>query len=1349
MKKTTSPYFLGLDIGTDSVGYAVTDERYTLKKYKGEPMWGVHLFEEACLNDERRAFRTARRRLDRRQQRIHLLQELFAGEIEKIDKHFFVRIKESALYPEDSAFGVSLFADKDYRDADYHRQYPTIHHLIMDLIENPAPHDVRLVYAACAWLCAHRGHFLSEISKESVHELLDITTIYQEFMDCFEEEKPWLCDDLHAFGSLLKKKLGVGKKYRELSLLLFGTPKAPKKTEEASVDCEALLKLLCGSKVAPKVLFGNDDYAEIESFSLDKADEELAPILGALGEDAQVIVKAKALFDWVVLGDILQGEPFVSRAKVKVYDQHKTDLFHLKYIIRKYNRKAYYVMFRQTGGTKINYEAYAKGNGAKQEDFCKFAKTLLKDIVPEEADRWMLQELQERIDNTTLCPKQVNSDNRVIPYQVYWTELKAILDNAVQYLPFLQDETEGTTVAQKILTIFEYRIPYFVGPLNQASKHAWIRRKAEGKIYPWNFEQMVDLEASEQAFIDRMTATCTYLPGADVLPKNTLCYEAFSLLNEINSLTVNGKRLTVEIKQRLYEELFATRKKVTKKSIKEFLVSRNYYTKEEAETLGGVDDTIKSSLGSRMAFRRLLEAGQLTEHDVECIITRRTYTESKRRFMIWLEREYPTLSDADRAYIGSLRFKDFGRLSYALLCELYGTASDSETGEAVTILERMWTENVTLMEILSDAYTYGAQIASIREEYYAQHTTSLDDRLKEMYVSGAVRRPIIRTLDIVRDVVKTLGRAPDKIFVEMARGGKPEEKGKRTQSRLDSIRELYSACQDEDVRQLKEELEQMGEAAESRLQSDKLFLYYMQLGKCMYTGTPIELSQLASKRYDIDHIYPQSKVKDDSVRNNKVLVLSTANGEKGDVYPISADIRHAMRGWWDYLQKCGLITAEKYKRLTRSEPFSEAEQWGFINRQLVETRQSTKVLAMLLSEKYPQTRIVYVKAGLVAEFRQEFDMLKSRAVNDLHHAKDAYLNVVVGNVYNERFTKQWFLAHRHDYNLKVKTLFTHEIQGTAGRLVWDGTRALGEVKKVVHTKNAVRLTRYAFCRKGGFFDQQPVKATPGLTPLKAGLPTEKYGGYNKTTATFFLFVKYAVGKKSDVMLMPVELLVADKVLSDAAFAEEYSKRTVGAIVGKPVSSISFPLGMRPVKIGTVFEFDGGYRAYLTGKSSGGSKLGLSTFMPLVLGYSWEKYIKRIEIMTDKAKVNPKFMYSARYDGVTKEENEALYAVLSDKLKRSPYCRCPANPAETLQAGEQRFAQLDVIEQAGCLLQIVSVFGRISGSDLSAIGGASKAAVTMLSSALSNWKKKYTDVRLVDMSASGLHQSRSDNLLELL
>ena len=75
MKKGKKSYYLGLDIGTDSVGYAVTDTEYRLLKFHGEDAWGSHVFDAASLCDERRNFRSARRRLDRRQQRVQLLQE--------------------------------------------------------------------------------------------------------------------------------------------------------------------------------------------------------------------------------------------------------------------------------------------------------------------------------------------------------------------------------------------------------------------------------------------------------------------------------------------------------------------------------------------------------------------------------------------------------------------------------------------------------------------------------------------------------------------------------------------------------------------------------------------------------------------------------------------------------------------------------------------------------------------------------------------------------------------------------------------------------------------------------------------------------------------------------------------------------------------------------------------------------------------------------------------------------------------------------------------------------------------------------------------------------------------------
>lgn len=94
-------YYIGLDIGTSSVGWAVTDMNYQIIKRHGKALWGSRLFASANTAEERRGFRTARRRLDRRNWRINILQELFAEEISKVDSGFYLRMKESKYYPED------------------------------------------------------------------------------------------------------------------------------------------------------------------------------------------------------------------------------------------------------------------------------------------------------------------------------------------------------------------------------------------------------------------------------------------------------------------------------------------------------------------------------------------------------------------------------------------------------------------------------------------------------------------------------------------------------------------------------------------------------------------------------------------------------------------------------------------------------------------------------------------------------------------------------------------------------------------------------------------------------------------------------------------------------------------------------------------------------------------------------------------------------------------------------------------------------------------------------------------------------------------------------------------------
>lgn len=1361
-------YYLGLDVGTNSVGYAATDEQYHLRKFHGKPMWGSHVFEEANPASERRAFRTARHRLNRRQQRVQLVQDIFAQEIAKVDPRFFIRLQESRLHREDVEAGDRnvLFNDPAYTDKEYYAKYPTIHHLLLELMRSDASHDVRLVYLAVAWLVAHRGHFLSEVDKDNVEAVLRFDEVYQDFQDVMGIYglDPWTCDKEKLQSVLLQRKR-IKEQQKDLETLIYPGQKL-KTSEDDLVDKKLLLNLLAGGTVPLEKLFPQLTLEENKKLCFQDLEDAVAEALQLLDEEADLVIQLRRLYDWALLKHSLQGSLSVSEAKVRVYEQHREDLTDLKGFVRRCAPKHYNRIFRTMDGkdTLANYVAYSyelsnvKGRilpkkKATQAEFCDFLKKELATVSCSGEDKKLYEAMKARWETHTFLPKQVNGDNRIIPYQLYYHELKTILQKAERYLPFLSaKDSDGLTAMKKLLSIMTFRIPYFVGPLCKAhSDNAWIERKAEGKIYPWNFDRMVDLDASEAAFIRKMTNMCTYLPDQPVLPMQSLLYERFMVLNEINNLKVNGVPISVEAKQDIYQ-LFTQKRKVTRKAMEAFLLSNGWI--ERGDVVSGVDVTVKSALTSQHDFQSLLERKILTQDEVERIIEHLTYTADQKRSWKWLQEQFPQLEMQDIKYVAKLKYEEFGRFSREFLVGLLGV--NKETGEQNSIIGFLWETNDNLMQLLSNRYTFVEEVERRRKEYYKESGARLEDLLDDMQVSSLVKRPIYRTLDIVRDVCKACKEPPEKIFLEMARGTKAKE-GRKV-SRRERLQALYKQIKTKDCAEVDRMLTELQGKSDRQLRSNALYLYFVQLGKDMYSGEPIDLEHIKDRtRYDIDHIFPQSVVKDDSL-DNRVLTATEINGKKGNRYPLDSEIQHRMAPFWKMLKEKGLISEGKYNRLMRTTPFTSDERWGFINRQLVETSQSTKALATILQRKFPKAKIVYVKAGLISDFRREYDLVKSRLINDLHHAKDAYLNIVVGNVYDTRFNKQWFRVEE-PYSIKLKSLFKHPVQARKNSpVVWNGEADIGRIKKTV-AKNNVHYTRYAFVRKGGFYDQMPVRAKTGLIPLKKGLETEKYGGYNKSTASFYCFAVFDMlekkSTKREAMLVPVALHEAVFVEKDKTYAEEYLRNTIAQIINKTpdcIQNIEFPLGLRKIKINTVLSLDG-FQVCIAGKSNGGEYFLAPSLMPLSVTREQEEYVKCLESFRKKMEGNREITIDEQYDKITKQQNVELYDFFVEKLQNFPYATflLLKRATKTLVAGRHMFLSMATQEQVSTLLNVLDLFttGRTTGCDLRNVGGVEHAAAVPMAAKFSGYRGKYKAVRIVNVSASGLFQSESKNLLEYL
>lgn len=1345
-------YYVGLDMGTGSLGWAVTDQEYNIIRKHGKALWGSRLFEMAKTAEERRMHRTARRRGDREKWRIQILQEIFSEEISKVDPGFFLRMKESKYWPEDKRdmdgkcpeLPYALFVDADYTDKDYHKEFPTIYHLRKKLMETDEMPDIRLVYLALHHMMKHRGHFLL---SGDIANIRKFDTTFSQFVEKVRNEEldfylEFDEESMTKMEELLKDK-AVSKSDKKKRLI---------KELKASTKCEkALLNLIVGGTVKLSEIFSDDELAECEkpsiSFADSTYDDYKDTVASDLAERYIIIEAAKAVYDWSVLADIMGSHDSLSDAKVEIYEKHHEDLNLLKKLVKKYcDRDVYQDIFVNPESKLCNYPAYigvTKRNGKKvdltgkrcnKEDFYKFLKKNLKalDGVVSGKDAEILANINADIEQGTFLPKQVNKDNSVLPYQVHEFELKEILENLKSKSELIEKN------ADKILQTFKFRIPYYVGPLNVIKdvhdpKFSWAVRRTDEKIYPWNFEEVIDTEASAQKFIRRMTNKCTYLYGEDVLPKESLLYSKFMVLNELNNLRINGDKPSIELKQKIYEEVFQKNRKVTLAKLKRYLILEGIADKNVDIT--GIDGDFKATLTSYHDFKEKLSGAELTDAEKEDIILNVTlFGEDKKLLKSRVTKTYPQLTEKQVKAIGGLSYNGWGRLSREFLENI--VAADPETGEVWTIIRALWESNDNLMQLLGSKYEFKDKVDEHNksdEEVNLSYKT-----VEELFVSPAVKRQIWQTLSVVKEIQKVMGGPPERIFVEMTRKdlnntSNSSKKNGRTASRRTALQELYKHCKNEE----RQWVEELNAYEDNQLRSDRLYLYYTQKGRCMYTGDPIELQDLWNKnKYDIDHIYPQSKVMDDSIEN-RVLVKRVNNAEKSDRYPLSTSIQNKMKPFWKSLLEGGFIGKEKYNRLVRTSEFSADELAGFIARQLVETSQSTKIVADILNQAFKESKIIYSKAGNVSRFRKEFDLLKVRDLNDLHHAKDAYLNIVVGNTYYVKFTQNasWFVKKYPGRSYNLKTMFTsgRDVERN-GEIAWkggsDGT--IATVRRTM-SKNNILVTRKSYKVSGELFDQQLMKKGKGQLPVKSSeerlTSIGKYGGYNKVSGAYYALVE-SEDKKGNLIrtLEEVPIYLSKQVEKDESIYLRYLVENKG--LKKPRVII------KCIKKDTLFKING-FPLYLSGRT--GQSLIYKCAGQLILEKEYSDLIKKILKYVDGTKVD-KNLKLVKNDGITKDALLALYDELLSKLEQSIYKKRPNNQYDSLAKNRSKVNELSCEKLCLLISEVLHLFQCRSGSsDLSLIGGTGRAGIIQISNNISRCE----ECVIVNQSPTGIFENEID------
>lgn len=1173
----TKPYSIGLDIGTNSVGWAVITDDYkvpskkmkvlgnTSKKYVKKNLLGALLFESGITAEGRRLKRTARRRYTRRRNRILYLQEIFSTEMAKIDESFFQRLDDSFLVPDEKRDSKYPIFGNLVKEKTYHDEFPTIYHLRKYLADSSKKADLRLVYLALAHMIKYRGHFLIEGDFNSRNN--DIKKNFQDFLDSYNAifESDLSLENSKQLEEIVKDKISKSAKKDRLLKLFPG--------EKNSGIFSEFLKLIVGNQADFRKYFNLDEKTSLY-FSKESYDEDLETLLGHIGDDySDVFLKAKKLYDAILLSGILtvtdnETEAPLSSAMIMRYKEHEGDLALLKAYIRNISLETYNEVFKDD--TKNGYAGYIDGK-TNQEDFYVYLKKLLTGL--EGADYFL-----EKINREDLLRKQRTFDNGSIPYQIHLQEMRAIIDKQAKFYPFLAKNKE------KIEKILTFRIPYYVGPLARGnSDFAWSIRKRNEKITPWNFEDVIDKESSAEAFINRMTSFDLYLPEEKVLPKHSLLYETFTVYNELTKVRfiAEGMRdyqfLDSKQKKDIVRLYFKGKRKVTDKDIIDYLHAIDGYDGIE---LKGIEKQFNSSLSTYHDLLNIINEKEfLDDSSNEAIIEEIIHT-----LTIFEDREMikQRFSKFDNIFDKSV-LKKLSRRHYTgwgkLSAKLINGIRDEKSGK--TILDYLIDDGISnrnFMQLIHD------DTLSFKKKIQKAQIIGDQDNIKQVVQSlpgsPAIKKGILQSIKIVDELVKVMGRNPESIVVEMARENQYTNQGKsNSQQRLkrleESLKELGSKILKENVPA------KLFKIDNNALQNERLYLYYLQNGKDMYTGDDLDIDRLSN--YDIDHIIPQAFLKDNSI-DNKVLVSSASNRGKSDDVP-SLDVVKKRKTFWHQLLKSKLISQRKFDNLTKAERggLSPEDKAGFIQRQLVETRQITKHVARLLDERFNNkkdednkalrtVKIITLKSSLVSQFRKDFELYKVREINDFHHAHDAYLNAVVAsallkkypklepefvygdypkyNSFRERKSateKVYFYSNIMNIFKKSITLADGtvidrpliEVNEETGESVWNKESDLATVRRVLSYPQ-VNVVKKVEVQSGGFSKEsvQPHGNSDKLIPRKTKKmvwDTKKYGGFDSPIVAYSVFVMAEREKGKSKKLKPVKELVGITIMEKESF----------------------------------------------------------------------------------------------------------------------------------------------------------------------------------------------------------------------
>ncbi|AOG60899.1 CRISPR-associated protein Cas9 [Spiroplasma helicoides] len=578
-----------------------------------------------------------------------------------------------------------------------------------------------------------------------------------------------------------------------------------------------------------------------------------------------------------------------------------------------------------------------------------------------------------QLDNYKLYGKYrgINTEDSLIAHEWYKREIEKILETQVKFNVVDKDFCE------KYLELFDRKRQYFDGPGWTTSS------KTQKSKYGWK---------DEKEFFERLSGYDTYDSKEKRAPKHSMTSYLFNILNDLNNLKIEGlsSGLTYEQKYEIINSV------IEHKEVKNKNINLKQIAKIAKVDVSGITG-YRIKKNNTPDFTNFEFINKLRAASIKANLDYSFIKLDNIKVLDQIAKILTVYQTAESRKEQILKIKDieFDQNQAEVISLLSFTGTHSLSIKTMNkAIEDMWYENKNHMQVFSEKGIKPDYNIKIEGKF--TRLPVLRNKISEMYISPVVKRALIESIKIIKEIEKMNDLEIKDIVIELARESNSEDRKK------------YIADIQKKNAKENSEIEEKYKKTVSKVDiktKTKLILFNEQDGKCVYSGKSIDVDRLLSEpNYcEIDHIIPFSVSFDDS-RSNKVLVLREENQNKKQNTPWQY-FKEINRNWDEYKarvynlyvtnKKFGKYGTRKYENLVFEKNINDEEiQFSFINRNLNDTRYATSevknYLTFFKKELNKSYSIKTINGGFTNYIRNKFLHLGKKDRDDYkHHAVDA------------------------------------------------------------------------------------------------------------------------------------------------------------------------------------------------------------------------------------------------------------------------------------------------------------------------------------------------------------------------